>query len=483
MRNPLWLHAGIAAAAAVGGWLAGAASEPSQTNGRIRQTPFTVAGNTLASSSVPAWLTQIASVRSVAGEASEPAWVKWTFSIPDSEIPAAISKLNPHSDFHALRCLYARWVKIDPSAAWASFRGSNIPRESMHFGTFDETDLLAGLTSVRRLEHPRSLIGARMLHSWMAVDPAAARAFAEKLSIPGSAEGKQSGIYAYELDRLTGKTDANYQPKNSQAPSEAAAAALNLPSGDERRSALLSAAARWAGNDPVAAGVWLQQLSAEDRRMLDPESISLAMRAAPPADRAAAITAILQDRTLNGSQFSQAFENRLRPEYHSMGDVRALLAAASAVREWTQSDSGAALKWMQTLPDGDLKSLLAGNAAGTLVASDFAAAVNLVNQTGGDQQFAVKGLMAGWMEKDASAALVWVGKIEDPALRDAGREIAALHFTAIDPALAIETARTITDGAIRQKAYTNVSANLQWNPAALADLRKRFPDAEWKPSR
>ena len=66
--------------------------------------------------------------------------------------------------------------------------------------------------------------------------------------------------------------------------------------------------------------------------------------------------------------------------------------------------------------------------------------------------------------------------------RDACREMAAMSLAGSDASLAIETARKITNEAMRQKIFGMVRQGLSWNPAALADLQTRFPGSEWSAS-
>jgi hypothetical protein len=183
----------------------------------------------------------------------------------------------------------------------------------------------------------------------------------------------------------------------------------------------------------------------------------------------------LNEQSLTKKQIGQSFI--ASPEiFWSSGSLK---SASAAVREWTLADPAAAQKWLSSLPENDLKPALTGAAASALAATDTKAALALINEAGGEQQFAVKGLMAGWVETDARAALDWAGKIEDAFLRDACREIAAASLAASDPALAIETARSITDPAIRGKIHAAVRQNLSWNPAALSDIQARFPGDGW----
>jgi len=162
------------------------------------------------------------------------------------------------------------------------------------------------------------------------------------------------------------------------------------------------------------------------------------------------------------------------PQMESLHDT------AASVRDWMTQDASAAKQWLGAQPESELKSLLTGEAAAALARTDVNAAVALLNATpGGDSEFALRSFTNGWMESDARACLAWAGKIPDAATRDLCLTNAALTLSASDPALALTTARTLTDGAARDKVFATVKRSLSWNPAALDDIRARFPGDEW----
>jgi hypothetical protein len=229
---------------------------------------------------------------------------------------------------------------------------------------------------------------------------------------------------------------------------------------------------KWLESDPAAACAWIRQLSAGDRNQV---ATVWEIHGASPQDQATTLTMFLNEQPLTKKQLERSFSDSSEMLWSS----GTLKTASAAVRDWMLTDPAAARKWLASLPENDLKPALTGAAAGALAATDAKAALALVNQAGSEQQFAVKGLMAGWVETDARAALDWAGKIEDAFLRDACREIAAASLAASDPALAIETARSITDPAIRGKIHAAVRQNLSWNPAALSDIQARFPGDGW----
>lgn len=470
----------VAAAAAAGGWYFGSVPVQAEHSSGTRRIPLQAAARKMSGRTAAAWQMQLPAVRAVPGATSEIAWIKWAFAIPDADIPAAIARLNTKSDLHALRCLYSRWVKLDPQKAWASFRKSGIPVRVTHFYLSERED--GGFPYSSMQTDPRSLIAARMLASWKSVDPAAAKAFAAKLAVSGSQEAKEMPVTSYEMKSIMGdSTEAAGAKQTPAALADAAAQTLTLTQPEARRTKLTSAVREWLEKDTAAACHWIQQLPPEDRKLLGFDYLRWSMRDAPAATRAETLTVMLQDRTLSAEDFARVVGARVYYEFS--GDRQGVYNAAEAVREWAAQDPAAARKFVESMPDNDLKAVLAGEAAGTLVRTDVNAAVALLNQTGGDQVLALKGLMRGWMQSDVHAGLAWAGKIEDTAVRDACRETAATAIAASDPALALETARTITDAAIRQRIHAAVRNSLSWNPAALEQMQSRFPGDDWKEAR
>ncbi|HEX2747275.1 MAG TPA: hypothetical protein VHM91_04680 [Verrucomicrobiales bacterium] len=461
MRIP-WMHLAIAVVTAAIGWRASLPSPSPMKSGRIRPAAYSVAGT-----SADSWQTELSTVRTVAATSSKTAWIKWAFTVPDADIPAAIARLNPHSDFHALGCLYARWVKLDPSAAWTYFRTQDISKEALIFCGSEGGGRPANMPLSGHALAPRLQIAEGMVAAWMTVDPTAAQAFAAKLAARESAEAKELAVTSCAFERF-----ANTQTPDPLAPGEAAAAALQLPASQNRASLLTNAAVKWLESDPAAACAWIRQLPAGDRNQV---ATVWEIHGASPQDQATTLTMFLNEQPLTKKQIERSFSDSSEMLWSS----GTLKTASAAVRDWMLTDPAAARKWLASLPENDLKPALTGAAAGALAATDAKAALALVNQAGSERQFAVKGLMAGWVETDARAALDWAGKIEDAFLRDACREIAAASLAASDPALAIETARSITDPAIRGKIHAAVRQNLSWNPAALSDIQARFPGDGW----
>jgi len=423
----------------------------------------------------PAWENQLAAARSAPPARASAVLVQWTFAIQDADVPAAIARLDPYSEIAALRCLYARWARLDPASAWQSFSRSAIPRVVHPLCLLHDDGVFRATTknnSMYRL--PRDEIAAAMIASMQSADMAFAKALAARLRDPDSEEARAVPVRGGnrlwpELQRLSGKP-------GEVPPATQAADANALPEGPERAGAVRAAAHHWIREDSAAAFAWLRSLPAADLTGFDLTSTSFhqTLSSAAPQDGATAGAALLLSAGVDGADIARAIG---APRLAGNGSsIRAVSAAAFA---WAKQDSAAATAWLGELPEGDLKATLAGSVAGAMAQRDVNAAISLLNTTGGDQDLAISTFMHGWVETDARAALHWSERIEDAALRDTTRITAALEIAENDPGLAIETAQTLENPAMRRRVYDQVRSVLSWNPAALAALQLKFPAEEW----
>jgi hypothetical protein len=456
------------ALAAAAGWIAG--RPPEVNSGRTIGTRHRGSRTHLDR---PAWAAQMANIRAVPGEGAEVAWLQWAFTIPDADVPAAIAMLNPRADFIALRALYARWVTIDAASAWASFRSSDIPGSVTHFEIRELSEAReTGLPGMSLSYSPRSLIASRMLAAWASKDPAVAKAFAAKIT--GGTRADREGIPAdgwafLEIEKLAGKTAPN---KDEAQCAEAAAKALSLPPGNSE--AVRDATREWLDKNPAAACAWLRALPAAERLKVDVAGISYAFQGASGSDRVqiltAAASANFADSELEGTLRSMIEPGR---SSLSLNHTPATLAA-TGMKEWMREDPAAARAWLAQQPDSSLTTVLTGIAAGQLARTDPAAALQMLNEAGGDQSYAVRAFVQGWTESDARAATAWAGKIEDAPLRDEALQTAASALSVMDPMLAAEAAGGISDAVVRQRVITRLTAGLSWNPSFQSALTARF---------
>lgn len=474
-------HVAAAVAAAAAGWFAGGQSTDSAHQGTgITASAGGTAGVNRGSTAAGAWEVEISSVRAVPGAASETAWVKWAMAIADADIPAAVASLNPLSDFHALRLLYSRWVKLDPQAAWASFRQSKIPAQAAHFYLPEFRDGQAAFASGSLQDIPRSLIAGRMLHSWMTSDPAACLAFVTKLEDPNSVESKEVGVRSFYLAALKEVMQEGGQEAAASKLAETAKQAAALNGGRADNDELTGALCNWLKQDAGAACSWIKELPPETRKTLNFGNLEFYMGSAPAKLRMETTIALLEGRA-SVSDSDMKMVLRALEQSQSYGSEKGgIVMAAKSIREWAGEDSVAARAYVNALPEGNLRTLLTGQLAGELVKTDANAAIALVNQVEGEQRYALTGLVNGWVQQDSAACLAWLGKINDPEFTNTSYATVAERLSTAQPMVAVETALKITDPAMRRNSLEQIKGSLNWNPALVNRLAEAHPELGWK---
>ncbi len=472
------LQAGVAIAAAAAGWLtavATAPSPPAQPETPLQSAP---APPRIAAADAD-WRSQLPTLRTTTGAASECAWIKWAFSMPDDALPAAIAELNPLTDFHPLRCLYARWVKIDPTAAWASFRRSSIPIATKHFHVSTSLRRDSGLAYGSLITNPRSTIAAVMLTAWKSVAEKEAVAFAATLTVAGTPEAKAIPVNSYDMKRLLGEVAPPPPPAHKDAATWASEvdAAMAGSDRESRNKTVNTALGQWMEADPAGASQWLGGLPAEQRSALDLQSLAAVAKHGPPSTLAhTAVLLLGQD--WNPEDKIDHLNSRMITGIHgaSISSTDPLVLATRSVAAWTAEAPEAALGFVSSLTDEPLKAVLTGAAAGILLRNDPAGAIALVNGLENHQEAALQGLMRAWVETDARAGLDWATRIEDASLRDACLEQVSKMLVNQDPDLALQAAVGISDKTVRQNVHQMIVSSLTWNPAALARWRDQFTE-------
>jgi len=422
----------------------------------------------------------MAAARQAPSSQSETAWVKWAFAVPDAEIAAAIASLNPFSDFHALRVLFSRWVRLDATAAWKAFEALPIPETNITwYGDHDSEslDLPGGTLS----DNPRGLIIGRMLYSQHHTAPAAALAYAQKMK--SERVGTISGSEAYQITEFI--REKGLAATDSGSPLDPAAdlaAAISLPDSNTKQKTLQSTLEKWAGQDADAAARWLLALPEEDRAglKLGPTADAIFSKTAP-ALRAEILTSGLRGNGISQEQInlSRAITagNGMHPENYDT--IRQIKRSAAALEQWASQDPATAQAWLAAQPEDALKSYLSGEMAGVLSRTSPTEAIALLNDLPDDQlPAAVASLASGWMQKDAAACAAWVAKIDDPATRESCQQAMARSIMSSDPALALRLSLQITDETKRQNIQQKITDGLDWNPAGLEKIVAADPEVQ-----
>ena len=98
-----------------------------------------------------------------------------------------------------------------------------------------------------------------------------------------------------------------------------------------------------------------------------------------------------------------------------------------AVRQWSATDPGAALLWIEMVKEGGLRDELFADLATEWSRQDGAAAALLVSKVirqDAARRRAVVAVVQRWSQSDPGAARAWVDRLPDAALRNNCREAA-----------------------------------------------------------
>lgn len=417
-------------------------------------------------------------VRSAPASRSEEAWVKWAFAVPDRDLADAVASLNPLTDFHALRVLFSRWVRLDPQAAWKAFEAIPIPDQSTRwYEGGGETGL--SLTSSTLQNGPRGLILGRMLHSWHSSDPAAAVAYTEKLKAERKpATGSDWSMANYEIDRFL-KESSSFSPGRPDPQSsgewrDAMSAAAEEMRRDRRSSSSYDTMRKWASADPESAARWL--LAQQTGESVPPETTNCLqyLSKADPSLRMQLFSAAVRDagalqKALDILPRTQPGQEGMNPEFYN--ELKQLHFGMDALKDWMSADPDKAKTWLASQPEGPLKSVLYSQAAAALSQSSPKEAIALLNNVAdADLPAAVTALTNGWAAWDAKACAEWVDQIEDIPVRDASRTAIARQVMGADPAMALRLTLGIADETARTALQKEITSALGWNPGGLRHI-------------
>jgi hypothetical protein len=311
-----------------------------------------------------------------------------------------------------------------------------------------------------------------MLVCWKEVDPKGAEALFAKLKDPRSPEAAASGVTAASMGQPLEENSGDRTWTATQCAAKAAEAEALSP-GESRQKAIMATLQQWVTADAAAAGEWLKGLPDSDRESMPFEILHRTLVSLPFSDRAQLLEGDL-------AIFGDSADPTDFDPMAGIGDPFARPQkpnpiADSLLKDWAAKDPSAMRSWLNSLPEGKAKANLTATAAVALVGRDQEAAVSLLNSMEGDQQQALKTFMSGWTASDAAASLAWAEKIPDAVTRDNCLATAAASLAGSDPELALKSAQGITNADLRSRIFSQVENQLSWNPAALADLRRRFP--------
>jgi hypothetical protein len=461
------IHILLPMLAICGGWWAGQSAPVSMASTKAEGGNSNLHTQEVAEKSplVQSMLSRIPALRSRPGNGHEIEWVKWCLQIPDTDVAQTISHLDPSRDFHALRILYSRWAKLDFTTAWAAFLKSPIPTHDLHFYLSTNTPF-NGLSSSRLHENPKDLIAMRMLASLKSVDSARAKQVIASF-VHDSSAAAQSGLLSYNI--------ASFKNGGDQDATVDYAARAQQATGTEASQNLSS----WLMKDPSAAMDWFRNLSPEKQATFDYSHISWQITNMPGADALKFLQSTQAKALLDPSKIEVAAEASSYEHDRGYGNNTPQVEAATAIRKWASADPKAALAYVQQLPANDLQSMLLGQLAGQLAATDSAQAIALINEHPGNQTLGMKGLVSGWAQQQPTECWEWLNKISDPETLDSCVGTAVKQWSQTEPALAVKALSKVKDPATVKKTLDSIVQRLFWNQAELQRIQALAPQLPW----
>ncbi len=376
-----------------------------------------------------------------AGEAARPLAWKQVFQrlaelAPAAALERAVAQ-QPGLRSSAVAGVFTAWADRDPDAAMTAARG--LTDSTLRSSAFDA-----------------------LLSTVAASDPQKARSLL--LSLPSA-------------ERLLAATSGDViEVLGAGDPVAAAQAALSLPPGVERTTAITSAGRAWAQQDPAAAMAWLRGLPPQERRTAlravwpemarrVPGQISTLLESYPAGRERNEILESLADDP--GALSLQAARSLI--ERHTkgvMGDqLTARLIGAEALRDPTSARA-----FVDGLPEGEARRLATYQLAYSWAQVDVLGALEWTRRLPADEtrQRSMDAIFNNWAGQNPAAAAQYAAAIPATDGRDQAISAAASAWANVDPDAALAWAQTLPERD-RGRALVNVIAG--WagqDPAAAA---------------
>jgi hypothetical protein len=150
------------------------------------------------------------------------------------------------------------------------------------------------------------------------------------------------------------------------------------------------------------------------------------------------------------------------------------------VHDWEQKDPEEMQQYLAGLPEGEWKQTVMAAASNEALSSDPVEAIVWAEQMSpGERQTGFLEMAAtDWVKRDPDAAAQWVGRVNDPALREQLVGALAIGYADIDPVQAAECAiQSVQPGAVRDRSV----AEIAWvwamrEPVAAMAWVAQFPE-------
>jgi hypothetical protein len=152
----------------------------------------------------------------------------------------------------------------------------------------------------------------------------------------------------------------------------------------------------------------------------------------------------------------------------------------SLVHDWGQKDREELRAYLAGLPEGGWKEKAAAAASGEVLSNDPVEAIVWAEQLcPGERQTGLFGMATlDWVKRDPDAAAQWVGRVNDPDLREQLVGSLAVGYADIDPAQAAECAlQLLQPGAMLDRSLAEIAWTWAMRePAAAVAWVAQFPE-------
>ena len=329
------------------------------------------------------------------------------------EIREALANLERQSvrDADEIRLqLLSRWAEFEPDAALQYAQG--LPPGFVAPGAIEAVIASWAATDAKGAEERV----ARMPEG-------GAKQIARSALLPALAESDPRRAFASLRDATPfyGDVDAFFKMWAEKDPTDAAAHAVQLPAGWQRTLALFNVAQKWAEADRESALAWAQSWQ-------------------PP--KPPGVTIERRDPAL----------------------------LATVLQTWMSEDAGAAMQWLEQLPEDAAKTDVLAALSKSLSDDEpqHAVEVAAMMPTGKAQDAALRNLIDQWGQKDFAGALAWAQQQPDEEVRQILLPTLVDNLAARDPSAALQIAVSV-GGNAGTRAVKNVLREwAQREPAAAA---------------
>ncbi|MGB0581993.1 MAG: hypothetical protein ACPGVU_20045, partial [Limisphaerales bacterium] len=313
-----------------------------------------------------------------------------------------------------------------------------------------ETDPAAALAYAQRITASQSYAIGSVVRGWARMDLNAALAYVQQMPggsnckvaaaaiLPAIAEQDPAQAIAFIREEgLTSSSTRGPLPTvltslSLADPNAAAQEIMKLPAGSQRDNAFRSLAREWAQKDPQAALAFVQTLPRNNSRRYAMTAVLGEMAARDPN------TAVQVASGLTGSTRTEAFS-----------------AIASS---WAKTDLNGALSWAENLQNGADRERAMRNVASLWAAQDPQSAAYADGLPAGKQRNdLITAVASAWSRNDAANSLVWLENQPPSAAKNSAVSRAVNYLADQDPVSAAKWINIIPTESSRNGLYDDIA--------------------------